>query len=66
MQTITHPARVPVGTIKCFGAFGPKYEVGERTRQLDSGEWMVNIKMIETGETAEYSQTHMADDPEAP
>jgi Family of unknown function (DUF5397) len=65
MQTITQPVSVPVGTIKCFGAFGPKYEVGERTRQLDNGDWLVKIKMVETGETAEYSQIHLNDDPVA-
>lgn len=65
MQTMTTPTATPVGKIKCFGAFGPKYEVGERTRQLENGDWLVKIKMIETGETVEYSQAHLNDDPVA-
>jgi hypothetical protein len=51
--------------IKSFGAFGPKYEVGKPLRQLDDGDWMVEVKMVETGESAEYRLTHVYDDPEA-
>ncbi len=34
-------------------------------RQLDDGDWLVQVKMVETGETAEYRMTRMYDDPEA-
>ena len=56
---------VPVGKIKSFGPFGPKYEVGQSLRQLDDGDWMIEITMVETGEKAEYRWTHLTDDPEA-
>lgn len=56
---------VPVGQIKSFGAFGPKYEVGELLRALDDGDWMVEVTLVETGEKAEYRLTHVNDDPEA-
>ena len=59
------PPTLPVGKIKCFGVFGPKYEVGQPIRQLDDGDWMVRIKMVETGEEAEYRYTRLIDDPEA-
>jgi hypothetical protein len=59
------PPLVPVGRIKSFGAFGEEYEVGQALRQLDDGDWLVEIKMIKTGETAEYRFTHIHDDPEA-
>lgn len=60
------PPPVPVGKIKSFGPFGPKYEVGETIGgQLPNGDWLIEITMVETGEKAEYSYTHMADDPEA-
>jgi len=65
MQQIATPPPVPVGKIKSFGAFGPKYEVGPALRQLEDGDWLVEVKMVETGETAEYRVTHMQDDPEA-
>jgi hypothetical protein len=58
----TLPA-VPTGTIKSFGAFGPKYEVGKPLRQLDDGDWMVEVVLVETGENAEYRLTHVNDDP---
>jgi hypothetical protein len=34
-------------------------------RQLEDGDWLVAIKLIKTGETAEYRLTHICDDPEA-
>jgi hypothetical protein len=65
MDAIIESHTVPVGKIKSFGPFGPKYEVGHPLRQLDDGDWMVEVTMVETGETAEYSLKHLIDDPEA-
>ncbi|MCX7111180.1 MAG: DUF5397 family protein [Proteobacteria bacterium] len=59
------PPPVPIGIIKSFGVFGPKYEVGQPIRRLDDGDWLVTIKMVETGDEAEYRFTHLLDDPEA-
>lgn len=56
---------VPIGKIKSFGAFGPKYEVGKVLRALNDGDWMVEVMLVETGEKAEYRLTHVNDDPEA-
>lgn len=47
-----------------FRAFGPKYEVGPLLRPLEDGDWMVQVKMVETGEGAEYRWAHLLDDPE--
>jgi hypothetical protein len=65
MQAATAPPPVPVGKIKSFGPFGPKYEVGQPVRQLDDGDWVVQVTMVETGEKAEYRLTRLSDDPEA-
>ncbi len=65
MQAVITAPFVPTGKIKSFGAFGPKYEVGKPLRQLDDGDWMVEVKMVETGESAEYRLTRVCDDPEA-
>ena len=65
MHAVVAPPSVPVGKIKSFGPFGPKYEVGQAIRQLDDGDWMVEVTMVETGEKAEYRLTHRSDDPEA-
>lgn len=56
---------VPLGKIKCFGPSGPKYEVGQPLRQLEDGDWVVEITLIETGEKTEYRLTRITDDPEA-
>ena len=56
---------VPVAKIKSFGPYGPKYEIGNLLRQLDDGDWIVDVTMIETGEHVEYRLTHIYDDPEA-
>ena len=65
MHAVITPPTIPVGKIKSFGPFGPKYEVGQVLRQLDDGDWMIEVTMIETGEKAEYRWTHMSDDPQA-
>lgn len=46
--------RVPLGAIKTFGALGPKYEVRRPLRVLDDGDWMIEIVLVESGETTEY------------
>ena len=65
MLEVIAPPLIPVGKIKSFGPFGPKYEVGPALRQLDDGDWLVQVTMVETGETAEYRMTRLLDDPEA-
>ncbi len=65
MQAVIVPPPVPVGKIKSFGPFGPKYEVGQALRQLEDGDWMIEVTLVETGEKAEYRLTHLSDDPEA-
>ncbi len=65
MHIVIAPPSVPVGKIKRFGPFGPQYEVGQALRQLEDGDWMVEVTMVETGEKAEYRLTHLSDDPEA-
>ncbi len=65
MHTVVTPPVVPVGKIKSFGASGSKYKVIRPIRQLDDGDWLIEIERIETGEKAEYRLTHILDDPEA-
>ncbi|MDR0775205.1 MAG: DUF5397 domain-containing protein [Azonexus sp.] len=65
MQVATRTPAIPIGKIKSFGPFGPKYEVGQALRQLDDGDWMIEVTMIETGEKTEYRWRRLNDDPEA-
>lgn len=61
---VAAPPSIPIGKIKSFGPFGPKYEVGRPLRQLDDADWLVEVKMVESGETAQYRLTRILDDPE--
>lgn len=56
---------VPTGQIKTFGHFGVKYEVGNPIHELDDGDILVEITLVESGEKAEYRLSCIADDPEA-
>jgi Family of unknown function (DUF5397) len=70
MQTL-HPVNTfiqpphTLGHIKSFGFFGPKYEVDPVLRQLNDGDSMVEITLVESGEKTEYRLTHLNDDPES-
>jgi hypothetical protein len=55
----------PIGQIRSFGPFGPKYEVGRTLRRLSDGDWLVEVKLVETSETTEYRLTRLLEDPEA-
>jgi len=62
---LIEPPVLAQGKIKSFGVFGPKYEVGSLLRQLADGDWMVRIKLLESGEETEYCYSHLINDPEA-
>jgi len=62
MQEVLSLLSIPVGKIKSFGPFGPKCEVGQALRRSEGGDWMVEVKMVESGETAEYRLTRLLDD----
>ena len=62
---LIEPPALARGKIKSFGVFGPKYEVGDPLRQLADGDWMVRIKLVESGEETEYRYSHLVNDPEA-
>jgi hypothetical protein len=65
MLAMTPTPSVPVGTVKSFGAFGPKYQVSQPLRPLEDGDWLVEVVLVESGEKAEYRLTHINDDPRA-
>ncbi|MDP2804565.1 MAG: DUF5397 family protein [Gallionellaceae bacterium] len=64
-QVINESLRLAQGKVKSFGVFGPKYEVGNPVRQLEDGDWMMHIKLLESGEETEYRFSHLENDPEA-
>jgi len=56
---------VPIGKIKTFGANGPKYEITGSGHPSNDGEWLVPIRVIESGEELEYRYSRLRLDPEA-
>ncbi|MEO5333563.1 MAG: DUF5397 domain-containing protein [Magnetococcus sp. YQC-5] len=58
MNLANSPPVVPTGKIKSFGAFGPKYAIGEPKHQLENGDWMIGILLVETGEETVYRYSH--------
>ena len=44
-----HVAPPITGKIKTFGPVGPPYDVGRPVRQLDNGDWLFEVTMVETG-----------------
>ncbi len=56
---------VQIGQIKTFGTDGPKYEVTGNGHPSIEGEWLVPIRVIESGEELEYRYSRLLLDPEA-
>jgi hypothetical protein len=56
---------LPIGKIKTFGALGPKYEIMGNARPSENGEWLVPIKVIESGEELDYRYSRLSLDPDA-
>lgn len=56
---------IPSGGVKSFGILGPKYKVGQLLRPLHDGDWLVEVSLLETGETIEYRLSRLINDPKA-
>ena len=66
MATITtFPAPALLGAFRTFGDLGPAYQVVEPVRQLADGDWLMRVRLLETGEETEYRYTHVLADPKA-
>jgi Family of unknown function (DUF5397) len=64
-QVAAFPAPELIGAFKTFGPVGPAYRVVQPIRQLDNGDWLLKILVLESNEEAEYLYTHVLDDPKA-
>jgi len=65
MRTAVALPKVPLGSIKNIGDFGPKYQVGPLLKQMDNGDWLVEITLLDSGEKTQYWLSHLNDDPDA-
>jgi len=54
-----------VGKINTIGEFGPIYEVERPICQTESGDWLMRITLIESGEATDYLLSSIQEDPEA-
>ena len=62
------PASMPniqIGQVRTFGSEGPKYEVTGNGHSSDAGEWLVPIRVVESGEELNYPFSQFKSDPEA-
>ena len=53
------------GHIKTLGKIGPKYEVCEPIKQISNQDWLLKIRMLDSGEETEYPYSQAINDPEA-
>ncbi len=56
---------VPLGRFKTFGPLGPKYEIVGTGRQGPNKEWLVPIRLVDSGEQMEYRYSRVQQDPDA-
>ncbi len=59
------PDQQLLGQFRTFGDLGPAYKVLAPVRQIDDGDWLLRIQVIETGEELDYRYTHALGDPKA-
>jgi hypothetical protein len=61
-----NPADSAIGSIRTFGEYGPMYEVTGIAPSSPTGEQMVSILVIESGETLDYELEAALADPLKP
>lgn len=54
-----------IGAFKTFGAFGPAYQALQPVQPLEDGDWVVKVRILETGEEVDYRYARIMDDPQA-
>ena len=66
VEQLSPPPVVPalVGTWRRFGMVGPVYEIVGVDRRLEDGDWMMRIRVLESGEEADYKLSDVMADPE--
>ena len=52
-----------VGTWRRFGLVGPVYELMAKKGDLQNGDSLMRVRVVETGEEVDYKLTDILDDP---
>jgi hypothetical protein len=58
----TDPASF-IGTWRRFGIVGPVYEIIGQDKALDNGDWLMRVRVLETGEEVSYRLKDILEDP---
>lgn len=53
-----------VGTVRRFGPYGPAYEIVEVVRDLDDGDTLLKLRVVENEEVVEEKYSIVLKDPE--
>lgn len=59
------PAPNLIGQFRQFGEFGPAYKIVTALRPTEDNDWLLLVKVSESGEEVEYRYSHIKNDPEA-
>ncbi len=59
------PLALPIGRFRRFGAVGPAYQITDVIGERPDGDVLLRIRVLESGEEAEYRLSQAKDDPEA-
>jgi Family of unknown function (DUF5397) len=65
MHTGTFPSPELLGEFRQFGEYGPAYKIVTLIRPLENNDWLLLIKIAETGEEIEYPYSLAEKDPVA-
>lgn len=65
MAQLEFPSPNLIGSFRSFGAVGPAYQIMNPVRQLEDGDWLLSVQILETGEQVNYRYTAALDDPKA-
>jgi hypothetical protein len=65
MPDNSFPSPELLGQFRQFGEFGPAYKICSPIRQLEDNDWLVLIRIAETGEEIEYKYSKVQSDPVA-
>ena len=52
-----------IGTWRRFGDIGPVYQILAFDRCLGNGEWLMRVRVLESGEEVDYKLSDLDDDP---
>jgi len=65
MQTEPFPSPELLGQFRQFGELGPTYKIVTPIRPIDNNDWLLLIRVAETGEEIEYRYSRAEKDPVA-